>query len=307
MASLRDIRNRIGSIRNTQQVTRAMKMVSAAKLRRAQERIFRTRPYAFRLSEIISRLRDQLDPTSHDLFRERERVSGILFVVVTADRGLAGAFNSNIIKEAELAMADYVELRESGKLYVMAIGRKGFDHFAKRGYQMVGSFRGVFDDLQFRLAQEAVGLIVEGYLDGTWDEVKVVYNEFRNTISQNRIVQPFLPISREQFMTPVMEAAGNRRIELSSGRQIDFIFEPAAEDILEVLIPRYLNYTLWRVLLESNASEQGARMVAMDNATSNADELLRVLKLKYNRARQSAITTEIIEIVSGANALGEGR
>lgn len=306
MASLRDIRNRINSIRNTQQVTRAMKMVSAAKLRRAQERIFRTRPYAFRLSEIISRLRDQLDPTSHDLFRERESVNGVLFVVVTSDRGLAGAFNSNIIKEAELAIAEYAELRESGRLHVLAIGRKGYDHFAKRGYQMVGSFRGIFDDLQFRVAQEAVHLIVDGYLEGTWDEVKVVYNEFRNTISQNRIVQPFLPIVREQFMTPIMEAAVNRRVELRAGRQIDFIFEPTAENILEVMIPRYLNYTLWRVLLESNASEQGARMVAMDNATSNADELLRVLKLKYNRARQTAITTEIIEIVSGANALGDG-
>jgi F-type H+-transporting ATPase subunit gamma len=227
-------------------------------------------------------------------------------VVVTSDRGLAGAFNSNIIKEAELAIAEYAEVREAGKLYVMAIGRKGFDHFAKRGYQMVGSFRGVFDDLQFRIAQGAVSLIVEGYLDGTWDEVKVVYNEFRNTISQNRIVQPFLPIAGEQFITPVMETTATRRIVLEGGRQIDFIFEPAAESILEVLIPRYLNYTLWRVLLESNASEQGARMVAMDNATSNADELLRVLKLKYNRARQSAITTEIIEIVSGANALGNG-
>lgn len=306
MASLRDIRNRINSVRNTQQVTRAMKMVAAAKLRRAQERIFRTRPYAYRLSLIISHLKEQLDPTLHDLFQEREQVDSILFVVVTADRGLAGAFNSNIIKEAEQAIAKYESIRQNGNLYVLAVGRKGFEHFAKRGYQMIGSFRGVFDNLQFETAREVVDLAVEGYLDGRWDEVKVVYNEFKNTISQNRIVEPFLPIPREQFLTPVMEAETNGSQSGEATRQVDYLFEPGAETILEVLIPRYLSYQLWRVLLESNASEQGARMVAMDNATSNADELLRELRLKYNRARQTAITTEIIEIVSGANALESG-
>ena len=306
MASLRDIRNRINSVRNTQQVTRAMKMVAAAKLRRAQERIFRTRPYAYRLSLIISHLKEQLDPTLHDLFQEREQVDSILFVVVTADRGLAGAFNSNIIKEAEQAIARYDDLRQSGNLYVLAVGRKGYEHFAKRGYQMVGSFRGVFDNLQFETAREVADLAVEGYLDGRWDEVKVAYNEFKNTISQNRIVEPFLPIPREQFLTPVMEAEWDDAEQGEATRQVDYLFEPGAETILEVLIPRYLSYQLWRVLLESNASEQGARMVAMDNATSNADELLRELRLKYNRARQSAITTEIIEIVSGANALESG-
>ena len=306
MASLRDIRNRISSVRNTQQVTRAMKMVAAAKLRRAQERIFRTRPYAYRLSLIISHLKEQLDPTLHELFQEREQVGSILFIVVTADRGLAGAFNSNIIKEAELAIARHDDLRQSGNLYVLAVGRKGYEHFAKRGYQMVGSFRGVFDNLQFETAREIVDLAVEGYLDGRWDQVKVAYNEFKNTISQNRIVEPFLPIPRELFLTPVMEAETNGSPPSEATRQVDYLFEPGAETILEVLIPRYLSYQLWRVLLESNASEQGARMVAMDNATSNADELLRELRLKYNRARQSAITTEIIEIVSGANALESG-
>ena len=306
MASLRDIRNRINSVRNTQQVTRAMKMVAAAKLRRAQERIFRTRPYAYRLSLIISHLKEQLDPTLHELFREREHVGSMLFVVVTADRGLAGAFNSNIIKEAEQAIARHEELRRSGNLYVLAVGRKGYEHFAKRGYQMVGTFRGVFDNLHFDTAREVVDLVVEGYLDGRWDEVKVAYNEFKNTISQNRIVEPFLPIPSEQFLTPVMEAETDGSQPAGATRQVDYLFEPGAETILEALIPRYLSYQMWRVLLESNASEQGARMVAMDNATSNADELLRDLRLKYNRARQSAITTEIIEIVSGANALESG-
>ncbi len=306
MANLRDIRNRIDSVRNTQQVTRAMKMVAAAKLRRAQERMFGSRPYAYRLGEVISRLKEQLDPTAHDLFVEREDMRGVLFVVVTADRGLAGAFNSNIIKEAEQSIAEYEARRSSGNLYVLAVGRKGHDHFAKRGYQMVGDFRGVFDDLAVTLAQAVVGLAVDGYLEGRWDEVRVVYNEFKNTIAQNRVVEPFLPIPSAQFLTPVMEEEVEQRVGVEVGRQIDFIFEPQADKILERIIPRYLTYQMWRVLLESNASEQGVRMVAMDNATSNAEEVLRDLKLSYNRARQSAITTELIEIVSGANALESG-
>lgn len=283
-----------------------MKMVAAAKLRRAQERIFRTRPYAYRLSEIISRLKEQMDPTLHELFQERDQVRSVLFVIVTADRGLAGAFNANIIKAAEQAMAEYEYLRESGDLHVLAVGRKGSDHFSKRGYPMVGSFRGVFDNLEFETAHSVVNLAVEGYLEGKWDEVNVAYNEFKNTISQNRVVEPVLPIPREQFLTPVMAAESNDGEGVEKGRQVDFIFEPGAENILEVLIPRFLRYQMWRVLLESNASEHGARMVAMDNATSNADDLLRELRLKYNRARQTAITTEIIEIVSGANALESG-
>ncbi len=284
-----------------------MKMVAAAKLRRAQERIFTARPYSYRLREIISHLKDQLDPTSHEFFQDREDVDGVLIVVVTADRGLAGAFNSNIIKEAERALSEYEDQRAEGKLFLLAVGRKGYDHFAKRGYQMVGNFRGVFDNLGFQLAQDIVKVITDGFREGRWDEVKIVYNEFKNTISQNRIVEPFLPIPAKVFTTPVMRSETKRRVALKEGRHIDFIFEPNAESILKEVVPRYLNYQMWRVLLESNAAEQGARMVAMDNATSNAEEFLRDLQLKYNRARQSAITTEIIEIVSGANALESGR
>ncbi|GIV58120.1 MAG: ATP synthase F1 subunit gamma [Bacteroidetes bacterium] len=307
MASLRDIRNRILSVQNTQQVTRAMKMVAAAKLRRAQERIFQTRPYAYKLGEIISHLKSQVDPTTHPLFLPREEINGVLLVVVTADRGLAGAFNTNIIKVAEQTIQEaYAELHEQGHLYLICVGRKGHDHFAKRGYQLVGNFRGVFDRLDFETAREIGHLAVEGYLAGRWDEVKVIYNEFKNTISQNRIVEPFLPLRGELFMTPVMEQTLDHPVTIPEGRQVDYIFEPDARTILDALVPRYLNYQLWRVLLESNASEQGARMVAMDNATTNAEELIRVLRLKYNRARQDAITKELIEIVSGANALEQG-
>ncbi|MXW63832.1 MAG: ATP synthase F1 subunit gamma [Bacteroidetes bacterium SB0662_bin_6] len=307
MANLRDIRNRIESIRNTQQVTRAMKMVAAAKLRRAQERIFSTRPYAYRLGAVISRLKEQLDATEHPLLQEREETRSILFIVVTADRGLAGAFNANIVKEAEQAMAAYEAVRKAGNLHVLAAGRKGHDHFTRRGYKMVGDFRGIFDRIEVDTARKIVEQAVDGYLNGSWDEVKIVYNEFRNTIAQNRVVEPFLPIPKKQFLTPIMEARGKGDAQADSDRTAgDSIFEPEAESVLHELLPRYLHYQVWRVLLESNAAEQGARMVAMDNATSNAEEFLRNLKLKYNRARQSAITTEIIEIVSGANALEAG-
>jgi F-type H+-transporting ATPase subunit gamma len=305
MASLRDIRNRINSVRNTQQVTRAMKMVAAAKLRRAQERIFATRPYAFQIRGIINHLKNQLDPTAHPLLQSREVVNAVLVVVVTADRGLAGAFNANVIREAEQVIARYRDYRDAGKLYLVCIGRKGHEHFAKRGYQLVGDFRGVFDALSFETAQHVVKLVVDGFKEEQWDEVRIVYNEFKNTISQNRVEEPFLPIPEEQFLTPVMELEMERPLGEASSWAVDYLFEPDAEAILEILVPRYLNDQMWRILLESNAAEQGARMVAMDNATSNADELLRGLRLKYNRARQSAITTEIIEITSGAEALGE--
>jgi F-type H+-transporting ATPase subunit gamma len=301
MASLRDIRNRIGSVRNIQQVTRAMKMVAAAKMRRAQEQIFQTRPYAYIIGDIINRLRAGFDPSAHPLFKPREAVNGILVVVVTADRGQAGAFNANIIKLAEQTIRErFTGAQERGQLYLLCIGRKGHEYFARRGYQLVGDFRGIFYGLNFQRARGITDTIVEGYMDGRWDEVYVVYNEFRNTIAQNRIVEPFLPIPAERFLTPLMEAAERPEPAAAS---IDFIFEPGPERILETLVPLYLNYQIWRVLLESNAAEQGARMVAMDNATSNAGELLRDLRLKYNRARQDAITKELIEIVSGANAL----
>ena len=303
MGSLRDSRSRINSVKNTQQVTRAMKMVAAAKLRRAQEAIFQTRPYAYTMHGMIARLRTQADPTAHPLFDTREEGGPVLLIIVTADRGLAGAFNANVIKEAEQTIESrYSEHREDGRLFLLCIGRRGYEHFAKRGYHMIGNFQGVFDNLTFSVAKDATGIATKGFLDGRWDEVHIVYNEFKNTISQNRIVEPILPIRKEAFLTPVM-AEQTIQPDDSSQSEVEYIFEPDAESILKALIPRYLNYQVWRALLESNAAEQGARMVAMDNATSNADDLIRDLTLQYNRARQSAITTEIIEITSGANAL----
>jgi F-type H+-transporting ATPase subunit gamma len=280
-----------------------MKMVSAAKLRRAQERIFHTRPYSFKIGEIISHLKGQIDPTAHPLFEVREEVKAVVLVVITADRGLAGAFNSNVIKLAEQTIEEYSAYRDSGNLYLICVGRRGNDHFKKRGYQLVGNYAGIFDRLSFKTADKVVDDVVGGYLAGRWDEAKVIYNEFKNTISQNRVVEPFLPIPAEQFLTPVMAADDAPHVAVVAGRNIDYIFEPDPKSILNQLVPRYLNYQLWRALLESNASEQGARMVAMDNATSNAADLIKQMQLVYNRARQSAITKELIEITSGADAL----
>ncbi len=304
MASLRDIRDRIGSVKNTQQVTRAMKMVAAAKLRKAQENIFKTRPYAYKIGQIISHLKKQLDPAAHPLFHVREDASKVLLIIVTADRGLAGAFNTNIIKAAENEIADkYESQRASGDLYLICVGRKSHEHFAKRGYQLLGDFRGAFDHVSFDTASEVMDIAREGYLSEKWDEVFVLYNEFKNTISQNRIVEPVLPIPAEQFKTPVMTQSVEEEAAIREGLAVDYLFEPGAERILYHLVPSYLKYKMWRVLLESNAAEQGARMVAMESATSNADELLKDLQLKYNRARQDAITKELIEITSGADAL----
>ena len=307
MASLRDIRSRIGSVQNTQQITRAMKMVAAAKLRRAQERIFTTRPYAFKIREMIGHLRQRLDVTSHPLFEAREEVRGALLIVVTSDRGLAGAFNTNLLKVAEATIEErFRAQREAGTLRVLAVGRKAHEYFGKRDYALVGDFQGVFNDLRFPLAGQVVDLAIEGFEAGEWDVVEVVYNEFKNTITQNRVAEQLLPIPAETFFTPVMEEAETLDTDAGDADEVEYIFEPSAEVLLERLIPEYLQYQVWRALLESNASEQGARMVAMDNATTNAGELLKDLKLTYNRARQAAITTEIIEISSGAEAMTNG-
>jgi len=306
MATLRDIRTRISSVKNTQQVTRAMKMVAAAKLRRAQEDIFRTRPYANKIAGTIHNLvrHGDFDEDAHPLFAQREDVESALVIVVTGDRGLAGAFNSNIFKSTEqLIRSSYQGIQAAGQLHLLAIGRKGQEYFSKRGYQMVGEFSGVFRSLKFSTAHKIGDIAAEGFLGGRWDEVTIVYNEFKNTIAQNRIVEPLLPIPTEQFLTPIMAAEERATPSIRDRFVANYLFEPDAHSIFDILLPQQVNYQIWRVLLESNAAEQGARMVAMDNATSNASELLRSLRLQYNRARQGAITSEILEIISGANAL----
>ncbi len=304
MANLRDIRNRIESIESTKQVTRAMKMVAAAKLRRAQEKIFQARPYAYKIRELTNHLKRELDPTAHPLFQEPEERNGALVIVVTADRGLCGSFNSDVIQTAEqLIESSYADTKDN--LFLLCVGEKGHKHFQKRDFRLVGDYQGIFDSLSFNVARHVVQDAVEGFERGIWGEVNLVYNEFKNTIVQNQIVEPLLPIPEEQFLTPVMEEEADVLDLPENGQAIDYIFEPGARGLLDELVPRYLYYQQWRALLESNAAEQGARMVAMDNATSNAEELIEDLTLEYNRARQSAITRELLDITSGAEALEE--
>jgi len=306
MANLREIRNRIESVENTKQVTRAMKMVAAAKLRRAQERIFQTRPYAYKIGELISHLKGELDPTAHPFFQAPEETEGVLVIVVTADRGLCGGFNTNIIKAAEdLIETEYPSKKDEEELYLLCVGEKGHKHFQKRDYRLVGDYQGVFDGLSFEVARQVIQDAVEGFERGIWGEVTLVYNEFKNTIVQNQITEPLLPIPEARFETPVMEEEADLVDLPENGRAVDYLFEPGARRLLDDLVPRYLYYQMWRALLESNAAEQGARMVAMDNATSNAEELIDDLTLEYNRARQNAITMELLDIASGAEALSD--
>ncbi|RMG27865.1 MAG: ATP synthase F1 subunit gamma [Bacteroidetes bacterium] len=298
MANLKDIRNRIKSVKSTQQVTKAMKMVAAAKLKRAQDRIIQLRPYAAKLREIIGNVTSVLsaEDIPSDLVKPRE-IKNVLIVLVTSNRGLCGPFNTNIIKEAaQFADNTYAREKAQGRLHFLCIGRKGHEYFKKRGYQVLGENRDVFTNLTFETVNQVIEEIFEGYRSGKFDKVHLVYNEFKNVMQQNRKVETFLPLAAEEMKANGEEAETK---ELKS----DYIFEPGREEILEELIPKALRLQVFRAVLESNAAEQGARMVAMDTATENANELLKELRISYNKARQAAITKEILEIASGANAL----
>lgn len=295
MANLRDIRNRIESIQSTQQITKAMKMVAAAKLRKAQNRIIETRPYASKMKDVVARLVKNAEG-NNVLLKKPEKTEHILFIVVSSDRGLCGAFNNNLFKEVHARIEeDFSDYNASGNLSLLTLGRKGSEHFAKRNYQIQKKFPRFFDDLRFGKAAEIMKGVISEFKSGDFDAVYLAYNEFKSVIAQNRIIEPVLPIDPQTLI-----GEGNETDEF-----IDYIYEPDVNSILDKLLPLHLNMQLWKALLESNASEQGARMTAMDNATENAKELERDLKLEYNQARQSAITTEISEIVSGAQALEE--
>ena len=294
MANLRDIRNRITSIKNTQQITKAMKMVAAAKLRKAQQRMTATRPYAKKLREVVSKLVN-IDQVSNILLRQPEEVSKILLIVVGSDRGLCGGFNNNLFRVVENAIEDtFSEFQKNDNLDMITIGRKAEAYFKKRNYNVIDSYPGFFDDLNYNTCSEIMEKVSGSFADETYDKILLSLNEFKTVISQNRLVEEILPIQTKSF---------DESDRTPSKKQTDYIFEPDADTILNDILPVYVNMQLWRAVLESNASEQGARMAAMDNATENAKELEHDLRLKYNQARQSAITTEISEIVSGAAAL----
>ena len=287
MATLREIRRRISSIRSTQQITKAMKMVAAAKLRKAQENILATRPYADKLSATIGHLMARIENWQDPLLRTRP-VEKVLIVIVTADRGLCGAFNSNIIRRAESLIKSYEDL----EVYLYLIGKKCSEYFSRRNYQIFAQKTHFFNQLNFNDALEIMSRLSQSYQQEQFDKIEVVYNQFKSAIQQTLVVEKILPFTPDESMQ-------------KESSQIDFIYEPSKEGILQMIIPKHLNVQMWKILLESNAAEQGARMTAMESATENAEELIAYLSLTYNRARQAAITKEISEIVGGAEALKE--
>lgn len=294
MPSLKEVRNRIASVNSTQQITKAMKMVSAAKLRRAQDRAMKIRPYAEKLNGILHNISASLEDASDNIYSEEREVKNLLIVVVTSDRGLAGAFNSNVVKTSvALAEEKYPELAAANKINYLCIGKKGAEVLVKRGSGNVNlDYQGLFLDLRFETARKASEFIMNSFLSGKYDRVEVVYNEFKNVATQIIRTEQFLPIPVKAAPVAVTEAV-----------EVDYIFEPSKMEIVKELIPKSLKIQFYKYLLESNASEHGARMTAMDKATDNAKEMLKALKLTYNRSRQAAITKEILEIVGGAEAL----
>lgn len=294
MANLKEIRTRIKSVITTQQMTKAMKMVAAAKLRRAQDKIQNFRPYAKKLKEIMGDISANLTDGVDSPYAQTRKVENVLLVIVTSNRGLCGAFNANVNRlTTELLNGEFADLHKQGKVSILAIGKKGYEFFSRRNLPMIGENHDVFADLSFGRVDEVADIIMDGFIAKKWDQVHLVFNEFKNVVSQVRTVEQFLPIVPDAVADAGAAAHANA----------DFIFEPEKEKILEDLIPRSLKVQLFRAVLETNAGEQGARMSAMDSATENANELLKSLRLTYNRARQAAITTEILEIVAGAEAL----
>jgi F-type H+-transporting ATPase subunit gamma len=290
MATLRDIKRRIKGVTSTQQITKAMKMVAASKLRRATESVLNARPYAKRISILLSHLISEEDRSSNPLLLER-KIDRVGIVVVAADRGLCGGFNTNIIKETTRFIAEDL----NGSDYLLyCIGKKSVDFFTKRNYKVAKTYPGIFSSLNYTTAQQVVDELLSKYYDGTIDKVVVIFNEFKSVIQQKIVVEQFLPIPVESYSEKT--ALGHHH----------YIYEPDQKSIFNYLIPKHLKGQMWRILLESNAAEFAARMTAMDNATTNAKELIRTLNLTYNKERQAAITKEILEIVSGANALREG-
>ena len=285
MPSTIDIRRRIRSVKNSQQITKAMKMVAAARLRRAQERMFAARPYAAGLREVLASVARRVDAANHPLLQPREQEKKVLLLVVTADRGLAGPFNTNVIKQATAAIHE----RGWESVELLPIGRKGNDFFKRRTIPIRRQATGVFQALSIDTARDIANSITEDFISGEIDAVYVVYNEFKSIIAQTVRVDRLLPIERGAY-------------DDQTGPAIDYIYEPGPEAILSDLIPKYIEFQIFRILLESAAAEQGARMTAMEAATKNASDLISSLTLSYNRIRQAAITKEIIEIVSGAAA-----
>ncbi len=284
MASLKDIRRRISSVKSIQQVTKAMKMVAAAKLRRAQMNMLQARPYANRIRNVLYSLLPQIDRQLLPVLQVREDVQRSLVVVVTSDRGMAGGFNTNLIKAAQRRIDELGQ----DQVDLICIGKKGRDHFANRGYSVVADYVDFWSELGFDHAMAFGREITARYTNGSVDQVLIFFNQFKNVIAQELREERLLPLAVEE----------GEEIET-----VQVLFEPSMTEVVDSLVPRHLNIQVWRYLLESFASEQAARMTAMDNATQNAEDVIERLQLEFNKARQAGITKEILDIVGGAEAL----
>ena len=286
MASLQSLRRKIGSIKNTQKITKAMKMVAAAKLKRAQDRILAARPYAKKMAVVLGSLASRANRTHHPLLRKAETVTRIELLVVTSDRGLCGAFNANIVRKA----VEFVREKQAAgyEVTVSLIGRKARDFFRRRPWPRRQEWVGVFDRLSYEHALDIGGDIVQEFSQRTFDELYIVYNEFKSAIQQRVVVEKLLPI---ESLEPEGASLGG------------YLFEPDEADLLKILLPKHIEIQTFHALLESSAAELGARMAAMDSATRNAGELIKKLTLYYNKTRQAAITKELMDIVGGAEAL----
>jgi F-type H+-transporting ATPase subunit gamma len=290
MASLKEVRNRIVSVNSTQQITKAMKMVSAAKLRRAQDAIHQMRPYAKKLAEMIATVSAQTEVGAENPFTEVREIKNALIIVVTSDRGLCGAFNANVGKATiALIQEKYADLQASGNVEILSLGKKGAEYLSRRGYKVNDAHTDIFTRLNFTNVREIGEVVLNAFTEKQYDVVEILFNYSKNVATQ--IIQT------EQLLPLVASESGEK------ASSVDYIFEPSEEEIISELIPKSIKLSIFRALLESNSSEHGARMTAMDKATDNAGELIKALKLEYNRSRQAAITKEILEIVGGAEAL----
>ncbi|SDC97878.1 ATP synthase F1 subcomplex gamma subunit [Algoriphagus faecimaris] len=289
MANLKEVKQRITSVVSTQQITKAMKMVAAAKLRRAQDKIVQMRPYSQKLTNILNNVSAAAEGAEDLIYAQKREVTKVLIVPITSDKGLCGAFNSNVIKAANLAINEQFAGKQ---IFILPLGKKAYENFKKSDFALIDQFYQVFSDVAFDNVKSAAEFAMNGFVAGDYDQVVMVYNEFKNVATQIIRTEQFLPMAKEDVTAEV------------STSETEYLLEPSRTYILEELVPTALKIQFYKAVLDSNASEHGARMTAMDKATENAGELLKELRLMYNRTRQAAITNEILEIVAGANALG---
>jgi F-type H+-transporting ATPase subunit gamma len=288
MANLKEVKQRITSVVSTQQITKAMKMVAASKLRKAQDKITQLRPYSQKLTQILNNVSAASKGAADIIYAEKREVNKVLIVPITSDKGLCGAFNSNVIKACNASILGEFSGKE---IAILPLGKKAYESFKKRDFPLISDFYQIFGELSFENVRAIAEYVMNAFLDGEYDQVTLVYNEFKNVANQSVQTEQFLPMSDA-------DADEEKSVET------DYILEPSRAYIIEELVPTSLKIQFYKAVLESNASEHGARMTAMDKATENAGDLLKELRLVYNRSRQAAITNEILEIVAGAEALG---